>query len=98
MVELSTIISIHLPDFETQTRRTPLNVNVNLLPGYVKKYDSSLEAKLALAKYLGKPLSLLTEKQRRFINALTEQTLEHDVLIAHLNDYMSLKLVTNKGK
>lgn len=98
VVELSTIISIHLPDCETQTRRSPLNVNVNLLPGYVKKYDSSLEAKLALAKYLGKPLSLLTEKQRRFINALTEQTLEHDVLIAHLNDYMSLKLVTNKGK
>ena len=98
VVELSTVISLRLPDYETQTRRAPLNVNVNLLPGYVKKHSSSLEAKLALAKHLGKPLSLLTEKQRQFIDALTEQTLEHDVLLAHLSDYMSLKLVSNKEK
>ena len=98
VVELSTVISLRLPDYETQTKRAPLNVNVNLLPGYVKKHCSSLEAKLALAKHLGKPLSLLTEKQRQFIDALTEQTLEHDVLLAHLNDYMTLKLVANKEK
>ncbi len=98
VVELSSVISIRLPDHEIQARRAPVNVNVNLLPGYVKKHSSSLEAKLALAKHLGKPLSLLTEKQRQFIDALTEQTLEHDVLLAHLNDYMSLKLVANKEK
>lgn len=98
VVELSTVISLRLPDYETQAKRAPLNVNVNLLPGYVKKHSSSLEAKLALAKHLGKPLSLLTEKQRQFIDALTEQTLEHDVLLAHLNDYMALKLVANKEK
>lgn len=98
VVELSKLISIRLPDYENQTKRAPLNVNINLLPGYIKKYGSSLEAKLALAKHLGKPLSLLTEKQRQFIDTLTEQTLEHDVLLAHLNDYMALKLVANKEK
>ncbi|WP_255411141.1 hypothetical protein [Legionella sp. km772] len=39
-----------------------------------------------MAKYLGKPLSLLNEKQKQFIDALTEQTLEHDLLIKQLND------------
>jgi hypothetical protein len=28
----------------------------------------------------------------------SKQTLEHDVLLAHLNDYMALKLVANKEK
>jgi hypothetical protein len=40
----------------------------------------------------------LTEKQRQFIDTLTEQTLEHDVLLTHLNEYMALKLVATKEK
>ena len=98
VVELSKLITVRLPAYEHQTKRDPLNVNANLLPGYFKKYSSSLEAKLALAKHLGKPLSLLTEKQRQFIDTLTEQTLEHDVLLTHLNEYMALKLVATKEK
>jgi hypothetical protein len=85
-----------LPSYENQTKPAPLNINTNLLPGHIKQYHSSLEAKLALAKHLGKPISLLTEKQRNFIDTLTQQTLEHDVLISHLNDYMALKLISKK--
>lgn len=98
VVELSKHITLHLPAVETQAQYTPLNINVNLLPGAVKKYDSPLEARLALAQHLGKPLSLLTAQQKQFIETLTQQTLEHDVLIAQLNEYMALKLVTKKDR
>ncbi len=96
VVELSKHITLHLPAYEHQEKEAPLNINTNLLPGHIKQHHSALEAKLALAKHLGKPISLLTEKQREFIDALTQQTLEHDVLISHLNEYMALKLVTKK--
>ena len=96
VVELSKHITLRLPTYENQTKSAPLNINVNLLPGYIKKYDSSIEAKLALSKHIGKPLSLLTEKQKQFIETLTQQTLEHDVLITQLNEYMALKLVAQK--
>lgn len=96
VVALSQHIALNLPAYENQTKHAPLNINVNLLPGYVKKYQTPLEAKLGLAKHLGKPISLLTEKQKQFIDTLTQQTLEHDALIAQLNEYMVLKLVTKK--
>jgi hypothetical protein len=96
VVELSKHISLRLPAYEHQTKHAPLNINANLLPGYLKKYDTSLQAKLALAKHIGKPLSLLTAKQKEFIDTLTQQTLEHDVLIEQLNEYMALKLVSKK--
>lgn len=97
VVELSKLISIRLPDYETNSNRIPLNINGNL-PDCVKKYNSSIEAKLALAKHLGKPLSFLTEKQRQFIDTLTDKTLEHEELITRFNDYMALKLVAKKEK
>jgi hypothetical protein len=96
VVTLSKHITLRLPAYEHQVEPAPLNINANLLPGYRKKYDTALEAKLALAKHIGKPLSFLTEKQKQFIHTLTQQTLEHDVLIAHLTEYMALKLVANK--
>lgn len=96
IVELSKHISLRLPAFENQTGHIPLNINMNLLPGYVKKYNSSLEAKLALAQHLGKPLSLLTVQQKQFIDTLTQQSMEHDVLITQLNEYMALKLVAKE--
>ncbi len=96
VVELSKHITLRLPSYENQTKGAPLNINVNLLPGYIKKYDSPIEAKLALAKHIGKPISLLTEKQKQFIDTLTQQTLEHDVLITQLNEYMALKLIAQK--
>ena len=96
IVALSKHISLRLPVLETRTNQVPFNININLLPSYIKKYNSSLEAKLALAKYLGKPLSLLTTKQRQFIDTLTQQSMEHDVLIAQLNEYMALKLVAKE--
>lgn len=96
VVELSKHITLHLSSYENQTKCAPLNININLLPGYVKKYASCIEAKLALAKHIGKPISLLTEKQKQFIDTLTQQTLEHDVLITQLNEYMVLKLVVQK--
>jgi hypothetical protein len=40
----------------------------------------------------------LTASQKQFIDTLTQQTLEHDVLIAQLNEYMALKLVSKKEK
>lgn len=85
-----------MPAFEHQTAHVPLNISMNLLPGYVKKYNSPLEAKLALAQHLGKPLSLLTAQQKQFIDTLTQQSMEHDVLITQLNEYMALKLVAKE--
>ena len=41
---------------------------------------------MAIAKYLGKPLSLPPEQQKQFIDKLTQQTLEHEVLIAQLTE------------
>ena len=96
IVELAQHITLHLPTYEDRSKRIPLNINTNLLPDTVKKYNNQLEAKLALAKHLGIPLSLLSEKQKRFIDALTQQTLEHDILISQLNEYMALKLVAKK--
>ena len=96
VVALSKHITLHLPAVENQTDYAPLNINVNLLPGAAKKYHSPIEARLALARHLGKPLSLLTAQQKQFIETLTQQTLEHDVLVAQLNEYMALKLVTKK--
>jgi len=96
VVELSKHITLHLPFVENQTQYAPFNINVNLLPGAAKKYNSPIEARLALAQHLGKPLSFLTTQQKQFIETLTQQTLEHDVLIAQLNEYMALKLVTKK--
>jgi Integrase core domain len=96
VVELSRHITLHLPTFENQVKRTTFNLNTNLLPATVKKYNTPLEAKLALATHLGKPLSILNEKQKRFIDALTQQTLEHDILITQLNEYMALKLIPKK--
>ena len=89
---------MRLPAYENQTKQAPLNINTNLLPGYLKKYETALQAKLALAKHIEKPLSLLTTSQKQFIDTLTQQTLEHDVLISQLNEYMALKLVSKKEK
>lgn len=96
IVSLSKHISLHLPSPEHALNTQPLNVNTNLLPEYSKKYESQIEAKLALSKHFGKPLSLLTEKQKQFLDSLTQQTLEHDLLIEKANEYMELKLVTQK--
>lgn len=98
VVTLSQHITLNPPTYENQTNHAPLNISLNLLPSYVKKYQTPLEAKLALAKHLGKPISLLTEKQKKFIDTLTQQTLEHDALITQLNEYMALKLVTKKER
>ena len=97
VVELSKHIALNLPENIFQSGyQEPLNINAHLFLGRKKQYNSSIEAKLAMAKYLGKPLSLLNEKQKQFIDALTEQTLEHDLLIKQLNDYMALKLAADK--
>jgi hypothetical protein len=98
VVDLSKHITLRLPAYENQTKQAPLNINTNLLPGYLKKYETALQAKLALAKHIEKPLSLLTTSQKQFIDTLTQQTLEHDVLISQLNEYMALKLVSKKEK
>lgn len=96
VVELSKHITVNMPLHRQTGQQGTLNINTMLFPGRIKKYESPIEAKLALAQYIGKALSLLPEKQRRFIDALTRQTLEHDTLIAQLDEYMSLKLVTEK--
>lgn len=96
VIDLSKHLTLQLPSSANPLSSKPLNINTNLLPGYTKKYLSPIEAKLALAKHLGKPLSLLTEKQKQFIDSLTQQTLEHHVLIEKMNEYMALKIVTKK--
>lgn len=93
VVELSKHIALKLPMYH-QTNKMPLNLYQNVLP-HGKQYKTALEAKLAIAKYLGKPLSLLPEQQRQFIDKLTQQTLEHEVLVTQLHEYMTLKLVSS---
>lgn len=96
VVELAKHITVDLPLHGQTGYQEVFNINSALLPGRVRKYGSQVEAKLALARHIGKPLSLLTEQQKKFIDALTGQTLEHDVLLAQLNDYMTLKLVAEQ--
>lgn len=95
VVKLSKDIMLHLPDRQNKDKQKYSNVDNYFLDSNIK-YESAIEAKLALSKHLGKPLSLLTEKQRQFIDNLTHQTLDHDILIKQLNEYMALKLVVNK--
>ena len=54
-------------------------------------YSSVLKAKLAIADYLGKPLALLSQTDRDFIEAILDETLEKSVVMARLKSYFHPK-------
>lgn len=96
IVMLSKVIQLNLPANESQGSHSPYNLNPNLLPPHNKEYLSITEAKLAIAKYIGKPLGQLLKEQQEFINQLTSQTLKHDELIQNIDNYLKIKIISNK--
>ena len=54
-------------------------------------YPSVLKAKLAIADYLGKPLALLNQSDRDFIDAILDETLEKSAVMARLKSYFHPK-------
>lgn len=60
-------------------------------------FKSVLEAKLAIAKNLGKPLALLSESQRQHIDNLIAETLHKVTLLVKVQEYFKLKLVANEA-
>lgn len=60
-------------------------------------FKSALEAKLSIAKHLGKPLALLSETQRQHIDNLITETLHKVTLLNKVQDYFKLKLLANEA-
>jgi len=54
-------------------------------------YTSALKAKLAIADYIGKPLALLPQSDRDFIDAILDETLDKTVVMARVKDHFNPK-------
>lgn len=54
-------------------------------------YASALKAKLAIADYIGKPLALLPQSDRDFIDAILDETLDKTVVMARVKDHFNPK-------
>lgn len=61
-----------------------------------KTYFSQIEAKLAIAKHLGKPLATLSPDEVNYIDKVTSRTLVSKDIIEAINDYYDLKLISNE--
>lgn len=56
-------------------------------------FQSNLEAKLAIAAYLGRPLAILHNAQLQQIEAFIKQTMQKEMLLSMVKDYFQLRLV-----
>jgi hypothetical protein len=59
-------------------------------------FKTRIEAKLAIAKFLGKPLAILSETQLLAIDNLITQSLHKTTLMAKVREFFKLKLVATK--
>ena len=60
-------------------------------------YKTRIEAKLAIAKFLGKPLATLPDVQLLVLDNLITESLHKATLLAKVQEFFKLKLVANHG-
>jgi len=58
-------------------------------------FKTTLEAKLAIAKLLGKPLAVIPEVQRLELDKLINESLHKTTLLGKVREFFKLKLVSN---
>ena len=71
----------------TKNASPPSTPFVDPDPFHELRYPSIIAAKLGIADYLGKPLALLTEEDRSYIEALLRDTLERRTIISCVRGY-----------
>jgi len=59
-------------------------------------FKTTLEAKLAIARYLGKPLATISEVQRFELDKLIAESLHKTTLLGKVQEFFKLKLVSNE--
>jgi len=58
-------------------------------------FKTTLEAKLAIAKFLGKPLATVSEAQRLELDKLISESLHKTTLLGKVKEFFKIKLVSN---
>jgi len=58
-------------------------------------FKTTLEAKLAIAKFLGKPLATVSEVQRLELDKLISESLHKTTLLGKVKEFFKIKLVSN---
>ena len=58
-------------------------------------FKTTIEAKLAIAKLLGKPLAIIPETQRFELDKLIAESLHKTTLLEKVREFFKLKLVSN---
>lgn len=79
-----------------QAYTSPSNINFQKIYTRTKFYKTKVEARIAVSKYLGKPLSELLPEQINFIHKITESTLNHSEIITSIDNFFKIKLIQNK--
>lgn len=95
VIEFSKSIDLNINTTSSVMHNTAQNVGVRFTSP-VKIFSSQVEAKLAIAKYLGKPLANLSDDVINFIDEILERTLVNNDIIDAIDDYFSLKTISNK--
>ncbi len=54
-----------------------------------KQYENLLKAKLAISKYLGKPLTILEQGDRDMIDAILSESLDKDAVMKRIKEYFN---------
>jgi hypothetical protein len=93
--------SLKLPESATDQNCTAISALKNFVepipieefndpdPFNEKQYDNEFKAKSAISKYLGKPLSLLVEGDRKMIDAILAETLEKVDVMIRVKEYFN---------
>jgi len=58
-------------------------------PFYEKQYENILKAKLAISKYLGKPLAILEQGDRDMIDAILSNSLDKEAVMKRIKEYFN---------
>jgi hypothetical protein len=95
IIVFSRNIEVDMGKITSSIYKTSKNIG-NKFFSPVKTYSSQIEAKLAIAKHLGKPLATLSYDEINFIDKITLRTLVSKEIIEAINDYYDLKLISNE--
>jgi hypothetical protein len=95
VVTLSKHVGLNLPKIDSAICDTAQNIG-HRFTSPLKTYETQLEARLAVARYLGKPLAKLSPDHKDFIKRVVERTLVNNEIIDAIDDYFQLKLISNK--